>query len=191
MTSFPGARLVPTPSLADCIARAGAELDELVLTIHERESDAPATADRRHLLLSDGNAVVEWHVTSLRELWRGDEPAPSQAKVTENGYLPFLFAVESQVLLFAEVEKRVPYDDEIMEVYRALRCRPDGGSLSSLHDHLWQAVAFALGILPTSEAEYGALMARLERSARHWRSHATSRGYCGFIARLSVRPVPR
>ena len=66
-------------------------------------------------------------------------------------------------------------DAEMREIYSALRRRPDGRSLGFVHDYIWQAAAFILGTRPLSQAEFEAIMARLERSCRTFELGPTSR----------------
>ncbi len=63
------------------------------------------------------------------------------------------------------------------EVYSVLRRRPDGKSLGHLHDYMWQAAALLLASQPLSQAEFEAIMSRLERSCRTFRMGPTSTNY--------------
>lgn len=63
------------------------------------------------------------------------------------------------------------------EIYSVLRRRPDGRSLGFVHDYMWQAAALILGTRSLSQAEFEAIMARLERSCRTFETNATSRNY--------------
>jgi hypothetical protein len=63
------------------------------------------------------------------------------------------------------------------EIYSTLRRRPDGRSLGFVHDYMWQAAALILGTRPLSQAEFEAIMARLERSCRTFELGPTSRNY--------------
>ena len=67
------------------------------------------------------------------------------------------------------------------EIYSALRRRPDGGSLGFVHDYMWQAAALVLGTRPLSQAEFEAIMARLERSCRTFEQGPTSRNYVASL----------
>jgi hypothetical protein len=68
-------------------------------------------------------------------------------------------------------------DAEMLEVFSALRRRPDGRSLGFVHDYMWQAAALMLGITPLSQAEFEAILSRLERSCRTFEMGPTSRNY--------------
>jgi hypothetical protein len=72
-------------------------------------------------------------------------------------------------------------DQEMLEIYSALRRRPDGRSLGFIHDYMWQAAALVLGTRPLSQAEFEAIMARLERSCRTFAMGPTSRNYIATL----------
>lgn len=57
-------------------------------------------------------------------------------------------------------------DAEMREIYSTLRRRPDGRSLGFVHDYMWQAAALILATRPLSQAEFEAIMARLEPAGR-------------------------
>ena len=76
---------------------------------------------------------------------------------------------------------RDPTDEEFIELYSAMRRRPDGKSLGPLHDVVWQAACLALGMTQVSEAEFSAVFGQLTRSVRHFRAGHTSRNYIGYL----------
>jgi hypothetical protein len=67
------------------------------------------------------------------------------------------------------------------EVFSILRRRPDGRSEGFVHDYLWQAAALILGTRPLSQAEFEAILARLERSCRTFEQGATSLNYVATL----------
>src|SRR5437016_2101851 len=73
-------------------------------------------------------------------------------------------------------------DAEMREIYSALRRRPDGRSLGFVHDYMWQEAALVLGTRPLSQAEFEAIMERLERSCRTFELGPTSRNYAALEA---------
>jgi len=169
-------------SLAEAVKAGKLVIRGLNLTVAlavEGEStiDLP---DRTKIALSDGAHITEWQVLSLRALFRGNGTPPDMMN-PPNEYLPFLFGLETHVLTMASAAKRPATDDDIMEAFGAIRRRPDGRSLGLVHDMLWQATALALGLWPTSEAEFRALLSRLELSARRWRQFAGSTAYSEFL----------
>ena len=75
-------------------------------------------------------------------------------------------------------------DEEMLEIYSALRRRPDGRSLGFVHDYMWQASALILGSRILSKLEFEAIVARLERSCRTFRQGPTSRNYVGSLRQV-------
>jgi hypothetical protein len=69
----------------------------------------------------------------------------------------------------------------MLEIYSTLRRRPDGRSLGLVHDYMWQAAAIVLGTLPLSQAEFEAILSRLERSCRTFRMSPGSRNYVATL----------
>ncbi len=63
----------------------------------------------------------------------------------------------------------------MLEIYSNLRRRPDGRSLGFVHDYMWQAAVVMLGTRPLSQAEFEAILARLERSCRTFEQGPVSR----------------
>jgi hypothetical protein len=72
-------------------------------------------------------------------------------------------------------------DAEMLEIYSCLRRRPDCKSMGLAHDYMWQAAALILGTRPLSQAEFEAIMARLERSCRVFALGPGSRNYVAAI----------
>jgi hypothetical protein len=72
-------------------------------------------------------------------------------------------------------------DAEMKEISSLLRRRPDGRSLGFVHDYLWQAAALILGTRPLSQAEFEAIVARLERSCRTFERGPGSRNYVATL----------
>jgi hypothetical protein len=97
-----------------------------------------------------------------------------------------MLPIEQQVLNVDAAIGRPAYDDDVMEAFSAIRRRPDGRSLGLVHDLLWQSVALAVGLRPTSPAELSAIMSRLELSVRRWRQHTGSTAYTAFLRKHLV-----
>jgi hypothetical protein len=67
-------------------------------------------------------------------------------------------------------------------IFSALRRRPDGKNhLGPTHDYLWQAAALTLGSHVLSQAEFQAILGRLERSVRSWAQRPISRNYVQYL----------
>ncbi len=147
---------------------------------------APRIPDRTaiNLLVEDNDELLTWRVSSLRELFRGDRPAPQFAN---NGEPPaeyeFYFRwIESFIPSYCAAADVEPSDNEFVEIFSAVRRRPDGKRISDLHDAIWQIAALLLGIFPLSQAEFEAIFLRLEQSARHVKAvSSTSSNYLHMI----------
>ena len=169
-------------SLAEAVKAGNLELEDARLTVAiEIEGEHTIRIPGRTKLgISDGEHIADWHVPSLRALFRGDRQPPNLDNPPEE-YALFLFGIEEQVLMMASTTGRPATDDDIKEAFSTIRRRPDGRSLGVVHDVLWQATALSLGLRPTSEAEFRALMNRLELSARRWRQFPGSTAYSEFL----------
>jgi hypothetical protein len=130
--------------------------------------------------LSDGRLIVPWPVASLREFFRGDRQPPADMDHYPKEYcVPFYF-IERQLITVCEVMGNRT-DQEMEEIYSALRRRPDGRSLGPVHDFLWQVCALLLGKYALSAAEFAAIAGQLERSVRKGALRPVSRNYAEFL----------
>jgi hypothetical protein len=145
----------------------------------EHRGPVPAGMDRGLLSLTDGKEFWFWETDSLRALFRGDKQPPVLGDYPEaynNSFMLFdLHALEISKVVG---DRR---DAEMREIYSTLRRRPDGRSLGFVHDYMWQAAALVLGTRPLSQAEFEAIMARLERSCRTFEQGAASRNYIAAL----------
>lgn len=139
----------------------------------------PVSMNRHSIVLSDGENSWPWEVVSLRELFRGDKKPPVLGDYPE-AYEDCCLALDLHAWQISEVfgDRR---DAEMREVYSALRRRPDGRSLVFLHDYMWQAAAVILGTRVLSQAEFEAILERLERSCRTFEEGPTSRNYIAAL----------
>jgi hypothetical protein len=168
------------PSLRERWEKSGLSLNEfhlLALPVKAPKDRplAPAGPDRSRLCILDGDRRVEWHAESLQKLFRGDKQPPLLGDYPD-AFLDSFALLELHVLQFSNSfgDRR---DAEMLEIYSALRRRPDGRSLGDAHDYMWQAAAYLLGTRILSRAEFEAIMSRLERSCRTFRLHSTSHNY--------------
>ena len=135
--------------------------------------------DRSEIVLVSGDDTWGWKVSSLRSLFRGTNKAPEFGAYPE-GYNESFLVLDFQAMQISDIfgPRR---DREMLEIYSALRRRPDGRSLGFVHDCMWQAAALMLGLRPLSEAEYEAILARLERSCRSFERGPTSANYVAAL----------
>ncbi len=139
----------------------------------------PAGMERRSISLTDGREFWFWETDSLRSLFRGDRQPPVLGDYPE-AYNDSFILFDLHVLEICKFfgDRR---DAEMKEIYSSLRRRPDGRSLGFVHDYLWQAAALVLGTRPLSQAEFEAIMERLERSCRTFEMDPTSRNYAAAL----------
>lgn len=143
------------------------------------ERYVPHVGDRRIMLFTDGKEFWPWEVESLRSLFRGNRQPPVLGDYPEAYNDSFiLFDLHALEVCKFFGDRR---DAEMKEIYSMLRRRPDGRSLGFIHDYLWQAAALVLGTRPLSQAEFEAIMARLERSCRTFEMGPTSRNYAAML----------
>ena len=135
--------------------------------------------ERRIVSFTDGKEFWPWEVESLRSLFRGDRKPPVLGDYPE-AYNDSFILLDLHVLEISRFfgDRR---DAEMEEIFRMLRRRPDGCSLGFAHDYMWQAAALILGTRPLSQAEFEAIMARLERSCRTFEQGPTSRNYVAAL----------
>ena len=144
---------------------------------HDRRIQIP---DRRIVSVSDGKDLVEWTVGSLSELFRGEQVPPPDLQQYASEYVPCFFFIESHLLMLCDaIGDRT--DQEMEEVYAALRRRPDGRSLNPVHDIMWQVSALLLGKYALSAAEFEGIMEALLGSARRWGLRPVSRFYVDYL----------
>ncbi len=174
------------PSLVEALDHAGMRCDGFRLGVDEETVRSRLPFPDRSLLflVADGESkAAEWRVPSLRALFRGEAKVPSDVELRDGvppHYVPFIHTIESHVLTFGTIG-RTPTDMEFVEVYSAMRRRPDGSSSGVLHDLAWQAAVFELGLRPWSGDEYAALFKRLEQSAKTFNMGRGSQNYATYV----------
>lgn len=181
------------PSLQNALTDNPLDLSKLlrvVVPIEDPEEKPPKPTvkfDRKRVFIFDGTAVCPWTVDRLESLFRGDKQPPVLGDYPA-AYNDSFLLLDFHVLEMSKVfgDRR---DEEMKEIYSALRRRPDGRSLGFFHDYMWQAAALVLGTRPLSKAEFEAIMARLERSCRTFERGPTSRNYIATLRSTIGRGV--
>lgn len=142
--------------------------------------------DRTELILApkgDKSNTAVIHVTSLRELFRGDN-APGIFHEYKEEYIPFFWHIETMFYERMRYGDTTVYrDSEFVDAYSAMRRRPDGRSIGLLHDMIWQRCAFFLLCTRCSSKEYESCMHRLEHSAKSFRLSIGSHNYHDYVIR--------
>jgi hypothetical protein len=175
------------PSLREAFERQPLDLDLVIRAavpvkdLEKHRNLMPAGLDRGTIYLTTGDQFCLWEIDSLRALFRGDAKPPVLGDYPE-AYQESFMTLDLHALQLSKFfgDRR---DLEMLEVYSALRRRPDGRSLGFVHDYMWQAAAIVLGTRPLSQAEFEAILSRLERSCRTFEMGPTSRNYIATLRR--------
>jgi hypothetical protein len=172
--------LVLVPSLRDVIAAHGLKARKLTVAVETDDQGHIRVRDRHSVPLHDGGKLAHWPVASLRELFRGNRQPPAGIDPYPEEYCGHFFFIEEHLLTVCDaIGDRT--DQEMEEIYSALRRRPDGRSLGPVHDFLRQVAALLLGRHELSQAEFEAIIGQLERSVRKWALRPVSRNYVGYL----------
>ena len=174
------------PSLQEAIGGVAMNLNRvwcLAMRVTDVDGDSyDDMEDRRDICFTDGQNWITWRAGPLAELFRGDAKPPNLAMFPKE-FVPLFATIEEQVTVYADVFVD-PTDDEMRDIYNHLRRLPDGKGRSLLHEHMWQACALALATRPWSRAEFEAVVNRLERSCRTFRTHPGSRNYLETLRKV-------
>jgi len=174
------------PGLQEIMADTSLHPDRLLrvpIFVRDPESEGgpyvPEIGDRREVPFCDGENLWHWEVESLRSHFRGDRQPPvigDHPEVYNDAFLLFDWHI-------LEISRAIGdrRDEELREIFSTLRRRPDGRSLGFVHDYFWQAAALILGTRILSQAEFEAIMARLERSCRTFERGPTSANFVKAI----------
>lgn len=153
----------------------------IALTKYTQGQQRPCVQDRFHIWLEDANArLAEWHISSLKELFRGTKEPPKDMDHYPEEYCEIFFAIEQNVLIASEFSDDVR-DDEMAGLYSLMKRCPDGRSEGFLHDVIYQSAALVLGLQPISRAEFEAVFDQLANSVRSWRESHSSKNYIFYL----------
>ena len=168
------------PSLGELVRSAGLNPYRLTVAFETDGNRHIRIAAKQSIAVSDGHKIATWAVPSLHELFRGSRMPPADIDHYPPEYCPHFFFVENQVLTLSDAMGDRT-DQELEEIYSALRRRPDGRSLGVAHDFIWQVAALLLGRHVLSASEFEALLGALARSTRKWGLRPVSRNYIGYL----------
>ena len=171
------------PSLQHTLEAVRFSGKEVKLAFLSDDKGRLAIRDRHEVTLVQGGEGCVWMVPSLRELLRGDRPAPVMSPAPPAEYDPWFLFLEWHVVLACDALGDAT-DGEFRELFTTLGRRPDGRSLGLLHDCLWQTLAWFLATRPVSAAEYEAILGRLALSAKHFSLGLVSRNYIESIRKV-------
>ncbi|MBI4431537.1 MAG: hypothetical protein HY587_07495 [Candidatus Omnitrophica bacterium] len=168
------------PSLREIVERDGLDLStlNLALVFPEGWQGPPFIEDRHRICLVDkSHQFSAWNMSSLRELFRGEQEPPSYEIELDENYVEIFFRIERNVLLAHDFMQGITTDEEMLRLYSLIRRRPDAKSEGFLHDVIYQSAALVLALKPLSLKEFESVMNRLTLSARHWKDGPASRHY--------------
>jgi hypothetical protein len=177
----------PVPSLQAVAAAHGLNARNLTVAFQSDGNGNMRVFQRHSIPLTDGAKVVPWEVPTLAGLFRGDKVPPNDIEHYPPEYCPHFFFIENHFLTLCDGSKDRT-DQEMEEIYSALRRRPDGRSLGEVHDFMWQVAAMLLGGHVGSAAEYNALFGALIRSTRKWGLRPVSRHYIAYLRKTFPPP---
>jgi len=169
----------PVPTLKESLMLIGSP-ENYRVAFEASDRGNMRVVDKHVIQVSDGAKMAPWAAESLTALFRGNRPAPPDIEQYPEEYAPHFWFIEKHVLAVSDsIGDRT--DQEMEEIYAALRRRPEGRSLGTLHDLMWQAMAVLLGTFPLSESEYEGILGALVRSTRKWSQRPVSRNYVAFL----------
>jgi hypothetical protein len=119
--------------------------------------------------------------TPLRSLFRGASDPGEFGSTPSPEYDPVFSFLEVQLGRVVAARGTPLRDDEAVDLFSAMRRRPDGRYQSPLYVYFRAALQVLLTIRPTSEREFDAVLRRLERSARTFRADSASTNYHGKV----------
>jgi hypothetical protein len=168
-------------------AAHGLNARNLTVAFHSDGKGNMRVFQRQAIPVTDGAKVVPWEVPALAGLFRGDKIPPNDIERYPPEYCPHFFFIEKHFLTLCDGSKDRT-DQEMEDIYSALRRRPDGRSLGEVHDFMWQVAAVLLGSQVVSAAEYSALFGALARSTRKWALRPVSRHYIAYLRKTFPPP---
>ena len=175
-----GASLDLVPSLRSLVEAEGLNAGKLSVAVEASNEGQIRVTNRQLVTLFDGGKVAQWRVASLRELFRGNRPAPADIDRYPATHVPHFLCIEKHLLTVCNAQGD-PTDQQMEEIYSAIRRRPDGRSLGPVHDFLVQVAALSLGMHVLSQAEFEAIFGQLARSTRRWQERPVSRNYVAYL----------
>ena len=168
------------PSLREVVDQAGLDAQKLTVALVSDEQGRDLMRDRQEIHLFDGTKAAVWTVASLAELFRGHQSPPADMDHYPPAYCPYFYFIEKHLLTLGDSQGDRS-DQEMEEIYSALRRRPGRKSLGPTHDFFWQVCALMLGQYVLSQAEFEAIVGTLEHSARKWALRPISRNYLHYL----------
>ena len=178
----------PVPSLQAVVVAHRLNPRNLCVAFEANGQGNFSIRQKQSIPIYDGVKIVPWEVPALAGLFRGHGVPPDDIDRYPPEYGPHFFLIENHFLTLCDKTKDRS-DQEMEEIYAALRRRPDGRSLGAVHDFMWQVTALLLGSRVVSAAEYDALLGALVRSTRKWSLRPISRNYVAYLRKTFPDPI--
>lgn len=122
-------------------------------------------------------AVLRLELGPIRPLFRGDRDPGEFVSAPPPEYDPVFALLEINLAAIQQRLGKPLRDDDALKLFSEMRRRPDGKFQSPLYVYFRAALRLLLLARPTSEREYDAVLRRLERSARTFRTDGASTWY--------------
>ncbi len=170
--------IAPPEAVLAPATMTGDEALTLRLLLSRRESDGALQVPPGGLpwvLL--GDKALRLDPAPLRTLFRGARDLGEFGSAPPREYDPVFAFLEVNLGRIVAARGSPLRDDEAVELFSAMRRRPDGRYQSPLYVYFRAALQALLLVRPTSEKELDAVLRRLERSARTFRADAASTNY--------------
>ncbi|MGE0191710.1 MAG: hypothetical protein AB7T63_06660 [Planctomycetota bacterium] len=137
------------------------------------------------LVVFTGGPPVPVRLKPLADLWTGDVRPPDLGSRPPSEYLPFLATIERTAAAYVAATQTQETDQEFERLYSLLRRRPAGRDDHPLFGYLQAAVRLYMSLRATSQAEFEAVVRRLEQSARTFSEGYASTNY----TRYALQPL--
>lgn len=154
-------------------------------------SDGDVLASSDEVCVVDGEAVVQFTPKRTSELFVGDRRPPDFSAGPTDEYMSFFVLIERTAADHCSCTGQKIRDKEFEQIYGDLRRRPDGRSDNPLFHQVRAALRLYMSLRDVSEAEYQAVLRRLERSARSFAVGPTSMNYVERALTLLLSPAGR
>jgi hypothetical protein len=118
------------PSLEILVKKSGLNPDKLTVALEADGQGNIRVGDKHSIPVTDGTKMTRWDVPALAALFRGDKLPPKDMDHYPPEYVAHFFFIENHVLTLCRGGKDQT-DQEMEEIYAALRRRPDGRSLGA------------------------------------------------------------
>lgn len=129
------------------------------------------------LAFGDPRQLLEFQLPPLRDLFRGDATPGDFGTVPAPEYRGLLYSLEMTAATYCSLAPAPVTDQEFHRLFRRLGRNPDGTDHHLLFAYLQASAQIYLAVHETSQAEYEAVVGRLERSAKSYSAKPISRNY--------------